>query len=323
MSSTDINRCGYCGQPVAFGEEFCGNCGKRLNTSASGNANTTTSHTTKSQEEVKSASKGFQSLSDPFKIAIIGAIGTIIAAVISGIFLIGSNVLNRPGPSQTTPIVFSTTAPSPSQPSPSTTITPSPTPIPDPYPPQTGRIALSDPLKDNSEGNQWDNGVSTPYGNCNFEQDGVYHVFAIPNDYHRCAAEHTDFSNFAFAVTLQIVKGDCGGMIFRADAQSLSYYYFTICQNSTYNFAIYTTGSEKLIQNAVSNSNIHSGLGQANTIAVVAMNDTISLYVNMTSQAIYTASERNFTQGQIGLVSESDSNNPTDVAFQNAYVWVL
>jgi len=112
-------------------------------------------------------------------------------------------------------------------------------------------------------------------------------------------------------------------VIKNTDSQSLSYYYFTICQNGTYDFAIYNTGNVKFVQNTVSNANIHTGLGQVNTIAVVAMNDASSFYVNTTSQAIYTASEHIFTQGQIGLVAESDSSNPTDVAFSNAYVWVL
>jgi hypothetical protein len=70
-------------------------------------------------------------------------------------------------------------------------------------------------------------------------------------------------------------------MIFRADTQSLSYYYF----------------------------------------AIVAINNSISLYVNNNSQAIYTTNEKNFSQGQIGLVAESAGSDPTDVSFSNAHVW--
>ena len=272
--------------------------------------------------------KWFKSLSEPMKIAFITGIFAIIAAivgsVIAGIFALTSTQANRT-PSQITnsPIVTaqtpitSTTVPQRTVPP---TLVPSPTPIPNPYPPYTGRLVLNDPLEDNSRGYMWDE-VSTTYGNCNFQQDSTYHVFSIPNYYHRCAAEKTGFSDFTFEVTLTIVRGYCGGMIFRADAQSLSYYYFAICQNGTYNFAIYTTGSEKLIQNAVSNSNIHTGLLQTNLIAVVAINNSISLYVNNNSQAIYTTSESNFSQGQIGLVAESDGSDPTDVSFSNAHVW--
>lgn len=275
--------------------------------------------------------KWFKSLSEPMKIAVItgifGIIAAIVGSLIAGIFALTSTLATSKTPGVITnspPVTAQTITPSTTVPqrtvSPILVPTSTPTLMPNPYSPYAGRLVLNDPLKDNSKGYMWDEG-STTYGNCTFQKDNTYHVFSIPNAYHRCAAEKTGFSNFTFQISLAIVRGDCGGMIFRADAQSLSYYYFVICQNGTYNFAIYTNGSEKLPQNAVSISNVHGGLGQTNVMAVVAVNNTISLYVNNASQAIYTTSESNFNQGQIGLVAESDGNDPSDVAFSNAYVW--
>ena len=75
---------------------------------------------------------------------------------------------------------------------------------------------------------------------CTFT-NGAYQVVAPgTSTYHRCTAQNTNFSNFAYEVELTIVTGDCEGMLFRASASLWHYYYFRICQDGTYALYLYT-----------------------------------------------------------------------------------
>jgi len=69
----------------------------------------------------------------------------------------------------------------------------------DPYPPYGWKLALFDPLNDNSKGYNWtqnnDNGSACMFAG------GAFHVTApVSPLYHGCAAQNTDFSNFAYEV---------------------------------------------------------------------------------------------------------------------------
>lgn len=261
--------------------------------------------------------KKFNSLSDSVKAAYITGAFTIIAAITGGLFVLANKTTSQPliPPTATSQItVIPSRVP---QAIVTNTLVPSPQQIPNPYPPFGGRLALYDPLQDNSKGYLWNEADSTQFGG------GAYHVFSVSGVYHRCAAQNTNFSNFTFEVELTILRGACGGMVFRGQFPQLNYYYFAICQNSSFNFSIYTSSTTKSIQSSVPNANIRPGLGQPNLIAVVANNDSITLYVN--NQSIYATHDSIYTQGRIGLVAESDSQgtSPTEVVFSNAKVWTL
>jgi serine/threonine protein kinase len=190
---------------------------------------------------------------------------------------------------------------------------------PDPYPPYNWKLALLDPLKDNSKGYSWDVNP-TQYGTCNFSTEG-YRVTPKDGFYHICAARSTSYSNFAYEVNLTIIKGDCGAIIFRADATRLYYYYFLICQDGSYQFSLFTGGNGLPAQTFRSgSSSAIKGLNQANLIAVVANGNTFDLYVN--SQKIDSASDGTYTVGQIGVAAQYN-NNSTEVVFSDAKVWVL
>ena len=121
---------------------------------------------------------------------------------------------------------------------------------------------------------------------------------------------------------MMITSGDCGGIIFRADFTNRHYYLFSICQDGSYQLRLYTqpAGPETKIFLQSSSPNIHTGLGQSNLTAVVANNDSISLYAN--NQLINSVQDSTYSQGQIGL--EADNNNsPTEVVFSNAKVWTF
>ncbi len=192
---------------------------------------------------------------------------------------------------------------------------------PDPYPPGKGQLALYDPLSDNSKGYGWDTGT-TNNGTCDFSA-GAYHVSpAKTNFFYLCSSKASNYSNFAFEVQMNIIKGDCGGIIFRGDSVNGKFYFFDVCQNGSYSLYMYPDFSGTTSKELAGGSSaaIKMGLNQPQVVAVVAQGGTLILYIN--KQEIKSVTDTTFSQGQIGLVADS-SSNPTEVVFSNAKVWKL
>ncbi len=177
-----------------------------------------------------------------------------------------------------------------------------------------GTIALNDPLRDNSNGYFWGES-SNSYGTCEFT-GGTYQVSISQGNYQYCTPSTTDLSNFIYEVQMRIIKGDCGGIIFRADSTISNFYYFQVCQDGSY--SLFTNLFKKLTSN--SSPAIHTGLNQSNTIAVAANGSTLDLYVNQ--QKIDSVNDSTYSQGQVGVIAEAYSNQ-TEVVFSNARVWTL
>ena len=66
---------------------------------------------------------------------------------------------------------------------------------------------------------------------------------------------------------------------------------------------------------------IHNGLNQDNTLAVIARDYNISLFVN--GQFVDSVQDDTFTQGAIGVYAGTLIGTPTDVTFSNVSVWTL
>lgn len=192
------------------------------------------------------------------------------------------------------------------------------------YPPPGASLALNDPLSDNSMGFNWSE-KTTSSGSCSFTGGAYQASSPITPLYHACAAQNTNFSNFAYEVELTIIAGNCGAITFRGNIMIKHYYFFRICQNGSYDLLIYE-GSGYAVQTLVqcdapcSNYRVHSGLNQPNLIAVVANNNNIALYVN--HQLITSVNDSTYNQGQIGVAADND-NSPTEVIFSNAKVWTF
>ena len=194
--------------------------------------------------------------------------------------------------------------------------------IPNPYPPGGGKLVAFDPLHDNSRGYKWDE-FTTGYGTCSIH-DGAYHVISSqPDDYHRCGTQNMgSFSNFAYEVEMTILYGDCGALIFRGDFANYRYYYFHVCQDGSYELYIYTQqGIPTKTFPVGHNPNVNRGYNQINTVAVVAINNTLTFYVN--HQFVYSTSDNIYSQGQIGFAAENLNAGPTEVAFNNLRIWQL
>jgi hypothetical protein len=71
---------------------------------------------------------------------------------------------------------------------------------------------------------------------------------------------------------------------------------------------------------ASSSSSIQTGSGASNLLAIVANNNTISLYIN--NQLIASVVDSNYSSGHIAFFAQSEGNL-TEVAFTNLKVWNL
>ena len=185
----------------------------------------------------------------------------------------------------------------------------------------TGTPALNDPLSDKTGNNGWDQGTNS-VGNtgCVFT-GGDYHASEARLGYLQpCIAENTNFSNIAYQVQMIIDKGSQGGIIFRADSSKNQYYLFRIGSDGSYALDLYNgTNQGTTLSNGLS-SNITTGLGQSNQVAVIANKNTLYLFVNQ--QFITSVKDSTLSSGQIGVVA-LDYSTPTEVEFSNAQVWQL
>ncbi len=188
-----------------------------------------------------------------------------------------------------------------------------------PYSPNTGTLALNDPLSDNSNGYFWYEGNDRT-GGCGFS-NGAFHLSVVQKEHIRsCTAGATNYNNFAYQVQMTIVQGDGGGIVFRGNEANQAFYYFHIGSDGSYSLDIRNNNSIIITLKSGSNTAINTGLNQSNLISVVANGSNIDLYVN--NQHIDSVSDSTYSQGEIGVAASSISN-PTEVVFTNAKVWTL
>jgi hypothetical protein len=183
-----------------------------------------------------------------------------------------------------------------------------------------GDPIFDDALTDDTGSGHWDQGNTSPNTGCVFE-NGYYFVReAGQGKFQPCIAQATNFSDFAYQVDLTIMRGNQGqaGLVFRADDDITSFYFFHIDTNGFYALDLYEkSGSASNLLQGVSSA-VSIGLGQSNQVAVLARKDTIYLYAN----GQYLASVANSTlgAGKIG-VGVVDKSTPVEVQFANAQLW--
>jgi hypothetical protein len=185
-----------------------------------------------------------------------------------------------------------------------------------------GNPVFDDALTDKIGPGHWDQGNLNLNTGCAFV-DGSYVVReAGLAKLQPCIAQATSFSNFAYQVLLTITKGRQGqaGLIFRADNDNTSYYFFHIDTNGSYALDLY--GKSDRVSNLLQgmSSVISIGLGQSNQITVIADSDTISLYAN--EHYLASVRDRALSAGKIGL-GVVDRSTPVEVQFTKAQVWQL
>jgi hypothetical protein len=180
------------------------------------------------------------------------------------------------------------------------------------------------------DSNNWDQNQ-----NCYFKGGEYIAVVQKPNGgtHHdgvqECFAEIPIVSNFAYQIQMTMLNktpSGGGGLIFRApNTQLQTMYRVDIDKNGSYNF--YLAGNQKCHLQVVDKAGyfctaptFHTGVGQANTITVIGVGETIYLYVN--GDYVDTASNNVSGYGYIGVFTNF-YKNPSEVAFSKAKVWNL
>jgi hypothetical protein len=179
----------------------------------------------------------------------------------------------------------------------------------------SGALFFTDPLHINTRSQNWD-----VNGNCAFIK-ATYHAIA-PNPHfsNYCIANGTSFSNFAIELTMKIIRGDAGGILFRVENTSPNQYYdFYVGQDGTYGLEVVDASRVTSLRQSTSAA-IKRGLNRENLMGIVAQGSTIMLYVN--HQLLGTLTDRTYNHGQIGVYAVVYSH-PTEVVFSNARVWKL
>ncbi|MDQ2715250.1 MAG: hypothetical protein M3Z08_10115 [Chloroflexota bacterium] len=182
-----------------------------------------------------------------------------------------------------------------------------------------GTPALNDPLS-SRESSYW-RALQGGNGSCAFA-GSTYHVLSSrQNSFFFCAAWPV-FNNFAYQVQMTIIKGNGGGIIFRANPLASTCYLFTVSQDGHYTLNLFADNNPDHVQSLTGNDSpvIHSGLNQSNVLTVIVRGGSIYLYIN--TQYIATVSDNTFTTGSVG-VAAVDYSQPTEVTFSHAQVWSL
>lgn len=167
---------------------------------------------------------------------------------------------------------------------------------------------------------QWDVYTAQDGGGCAFSNGALHASIIRTNFYVPCFAQATRFSNFAFEAQVMLLKGDMGGIIFRANPDTTMYYVFLIGHDGSLRLLASKDDrhSTTLINNK--SSLIKTAYGQPNILTVIAQGNSLNLYIN--KQFAAHINDSTFASGAIGVVAE-DSSNPTDVAFNNVRVWKI
>lgn len=184
-----------------------------------------------------------------------------------------------------------------------------------------GPPALDDPLLMNDTNNWTETTSADGKFSCAFS-GGVYHASAQPkNAFMLCLAQATNFGDLAYQVQMTIVKGELGGMVFRADGSQTKYYSFFIDRYRTYTLitSVDNTGTNDHVLHKGTSAFIRTGLNQANLLTVIARGSSIYLYINQ--HYITSASDTTYRAGQIGVFGGNYSQAPADVVFSHAQVW--
>lgn len=181
-----------------------------------------------------------------------------------------------------------------------------------------GTPALDDPLS--YDANNWDVGVANGGGGCSFSGGGYHAAIQQTGYYLPCFEQNSNFSNFAYQVSMTFVQGDEGGIIFRSDTANAKAYLFNIKSDGTYSFYLTKDSTHNMPLSGGFSSAFRTGLNHANLLTVVARGSNIYFYIN--KQFATSVSDGTYTSGEIGVFAV-DNTKPTDAAFTNAKVWQL
>ena len=166
----------------------------------------------------------------------------------------------------------------------------------------------------------WDIYDAVGGGGCAFSGGALHASVSQAHFYVPCFAHATKFANFAFQAQMNILKGDEGGLIFRANEATSQFYVFRITQDGNYSLYISQNDKNSVPIAEDSSSAIKTGPGQNNILTLIVQNNSILMYINQ--QFVGSANDGTYKAGEIGVFA-GDSTNATEVAFSNVRIWNL
>lgn len=180
--------------------------------------------------------------------------------------------------------------------------------------------SLTDQLDGSDTTNNWDRSIGTIGSGCSFH-NGTYHVIERQKgSFQPCLAQATSFSDFVYEVQMTVDTGTQGGIVFRADGSQNNYYFFRISTDGYYFLDLYDNNTQPITLTSGYSAAITTGLSQQNTIAVMAVNDSLQLFINQ--QYVATVTNNSLSSGSIGVAAYYASA-PTEIEFSSAQVWDL
>lgn len=185
-----------------------------------------------------------------------------------------------------------------------------------------GTPILDDSLQTNNTSSNWDASIdNSSNNNCAFTNQ-QYHASIQKTQFpiQPCFAQNTDFTNYTYDVTMSIITGDQGGILFRGNEANGTFYYFYININGSYGLDIFNNNTYQTTLKEGISAAIHTGQQQTNLLTVETSGFTFKLFVNKALLATVIDTQSSFDHGEIGVVAQS-KGTPTDVAFTNAQAW--
>ena len=182
---------------------------------------------------------------------------------------------------------------------------------------QTAPI-LTDELRDQNH-SLW-TGNSNGSSNCSFT-NGAYHIRIAPIDnFYECLGT-TEYSNFVFRVKMTLNAGGFAGVVFRSTPSIYMNYVFAISNNGLYVLSAILNASSARELTYGNSSALNATAGKSNLLSVMALNDSISLFIN--NHFITAVSDNTYSSGMLGFLAENLHHINADVAFSNAQIWEI
>lgn len=179
---------------------------------------------------------------------------------------------------------------------------------------------FTDPLT-NATLSQWATFTKPTYS-CKIASDGLHIALSDTNRFAYCTSGRGLFSSFAMRVSMKLISGNGGGMIWFSDTTAGNFYYFHVYPDGSYHIYIYKDNkvSTLLEEGTIKSDSFVSGFNQINIITVIAMRGQMILYANKKFFAIIQ--DTTYTDGSIGLTAAS-ATPPGEAVYTNAQIWTL
>jgi len=171
----------------------------------------------------------------------------------------------------------------------------------------------------NASSSQW-SVYEHPASGCEIKGDGLHIHISNSGHYYFCTSGRGQFSNFAFQVTMKILSGASGGIVFRSDNQTGSQYRFFIYPDGEYRVGVESKNKSIPDLRAGTTSSLTYGLGQTNILTVIAQSNQIYIYVNQ--KLLTQLQDSTYSTGYVGVLAD-DHDAPAEAVYTNAKIWQL